>query len=125
MAAGAQVIWTRHGDLAHCAQHRLGAGLLLEGLATAVARDAPLVGRRSGELQQLAPRLRAGVVHGGTRAHLEGLQVETGRFAALLKDHTEQLIYLSRDFLPDRFGRFFLLESSECPRWSAPGRSVH
>ena len=47
------------------------------------------------------------MVHGGTHGHLDGLQIETARLAALLKDHAEQLIYLLRDFLADRFGRFF------------------
>ena len=119
MAARAQVVGTRDGDLADCGQHRLGAQFLIDGLATTAARDAPSVGRRRGELQQPAQRRSAGAVHGRTHSHLDGLQIEAAGVAALLKDHAQQLVYFTRDFLTDRLGRFF----SSGVRVSSMGRA--
>jgi len=51
-------------------------------------------------------------VHGRAHRHLDSLQIEAARFAAGAKDNAQELIYVARDFLEDRFGRFF--SSSVC-----------
>ena len=71
------------------------------------AGNAPLFSRRYRELQQLAERRGPGVMHGRTHRHLGGLQIEAAGLAAALEDHTQQLVYFTRDLLADRFGRFF------------------
>jgi hypothetical protein len=106
MAVRAQIIWTRDGDFAHDAQHWFGAQFLIAGLMAARARDAPLLGR-NGELQQLAERCGAGVVQGRSHSHLGRFQIEAACLAALLKDNAQELVYFPRDFLADRFRRFF------------------
>ena len=92
---------------AHRGQHRFGAQFLIASLVTAGARDAPLFGCGSRELQQLVERRSAGMVHGRTHRHLGSLQIETARLAALLEDDAQELIYFARDLLADRFRRFF------------------
>ena len=66
-----------------------------------------MLGRWNRELQQLAERRGAGVVHGRTHGHLGRLHVEMARLAALLEDDAQELAYFARDFLPDGFDRFF------------------
>src|SRR5438445_6093807 len=69
------------------------------------ARNTPLLG--DGELQQLAERRGAGVMHGRTQGHLRSLQIEMARLAALLENQMQELFYFARDLLTDGFGRFF------------------
>jgi len=83
------------------------AQFLKVGLVAARARNAPLLSRRNGELQQRAERRGASVMHGGAHRHLDGLQIETARLAALLEDDPQELVYFADDFLTDRFRRFF------------------
>jgi hypothetical protein len=52
----------------------------------------------------------------GWSRHLDSLQIEVARLAASAKDNAQELIYVARDFLEDRFGRFF--SSSVCSVWS-------
>jgi hypothetical protein len=46
-------------------------------------------------------------MHGRAHRHLDGFQIETARLAATIEDDAQQLVYFARDFLADRFGRFF------------------
>jgi hypothetical protein len=46
-------------------------------------------------------------MHSRTHGHLDGFQIETATLAAAVEDDAQQLIYFARDFLLDRFGRFF------------------
>jgi len=46
-------------------------------------------------------------MHGRTQRHLDGFQIESAGLAASGENDTQQLIYFARDFLADRFGRFF------------------
>jgi hypothetical protein len=46
-------------------------------------------------------------MHGRAGRHFHGFQIEASRFAESGEDHTQQLTYFPRDFLLDRFGRFF------------------
>jgi hypothetical protein len=54
-------------------------------------KDAPPLGSRGFQWPEFAERRGAGVMHGGTHRHLDGFQVETARFAAIIEDHTQQL----------------------------------
>jgi hypothetical protein len=103
----AQVVGRGDGGLAYRGQHWFGAQFQIAGGVATRASKAPLLGRWDRELQQLAERRGSGVMHGGTHRHRNGLQIETARPAALQEDHTQELVYLVRDFLTDRFGRFF------------------
>ena len=73
----------------------------------ASARDGPLVGSRGWELQQFAQRCRPGLMHGRSHSHLQGFQIQTPRLAAGTEGEAQQLVYFARDFLTDRFRRFF------------------
>lgn len=64
VAVRAQVIRARNVGLAHGSEQRFGAQFLIDGRMAARARDAPLLGRRNGELQQLAERPGTGVMEG-------------------------------------------------------------
>src|ERR1035437_6757566 len=46
-------------------------------------------------------------MQGRTHGHLDGFQIETATLAAVVEDDAQELIYFARDFLLDRFGRFF------------------
>src|ERR1035437_7194655 len=71
------------------------------------ARNGALIGGRRRELQEFAQRSCPSVVHGRAHRHLDSLQIEAARFAASTKDDAQELIYVVRDCLKDRFGRFF------------------
>jgi hypothetical protein len=58
-------------------------------------------------------------MQGPAHRHLEGLQIQTPRLAAALNDDAHQLVYFARDFLADRFCRFF----SAGKRVSSTGRA--
>jgi hypothetical protein len=58
-------------------------------------------------------------VHGGAHSRLHGFQIETSGLAPALENDTQELIYFARDFLTDRFGRFFSWSAS---RSSSIGR---
>ena len=75
-------------------------------VATA-AGNAPLLGCRSRKLQQLVEGCRRGPMEGGAHRHLDGLQVHTAALAVARQVHAQKLVYFARDFLADRFGRFF------------------
>jgi hypothetical protein len=53
----------------------------------AAARKAPLIGSRSGKLQQFGERCGSGVMQGRTHQHLDRFQVHTAALAPALKDH--------------------------------------
>src|ERR1017187_9101313 len=65
------------------------------------------VTRSSRELQEFAERACPSVVHGRAHRHLGGLQIQVPRLTATAKDDTQQLVYFARNFLLDRFRRFF------------------
>lgn len=73
----------------------------------ASAGYGPLVGRWNRKLQQFCQRCGAGLMHGRTHRHFQSFQIHTSRFAAGTEDYTQQLCYFARDFLLDRFRRFF------------------
>src|ERR1039457_3284972 len=73
----------------------------------ASTRKGVLLGGRRRELQEFAERGCPGVVHGRAHSHLDGLQIQMPRPTATTKDDAQQLVYFARDFLLDRFSRFF------------------
>ena len=46
-------------------------------------------------------------MHGRPHSRFEGFQIHTARLVKALEHHTQELLYFARDFLADRFGRFF------------------
>ena len=107
MAVRAQVVGARYFHLAHRGQNRLGAQLPVVSLVAARTRDGSLVGGRNWELQQFGQRGCPGLMHGRAHRHLDGFQIQMPRLAATAEDDAQQLVYFARDFLLDRFGRFF------------------
>jgi hypothetical protein len=47
------------------------------------------------------------MMHGRAHGHLDGFQIQASRLAATVADDAPQLVYFARDFLAERFGRFF------------------
>jgi len=76
-------------------------------LVTARTRDGPLVGSRGWESQQFSQGRGPGMMHGRAHRHFDGFQIQTPRLAATDEDDAQQLVYFARDFLADRFDRFF------------------
>ena len=74
---------------------------------TASTNHRALVGSRGCKLQEFGQRCGASPMHGRADRHFDGFQIETPRFAATGEDRVQQLLYFARDFLADRFGRFF------------------
>src|SRR5450759_4756775 len=70
-------------------------------------RQFPLVPSRGFILQQLGQRCCPGLMHSRAHRHLDGFQIESSRLAPVAEDDTQQLVYFARDFLTDRFSRFF------------------
>jgi len=66
-----------------------------------------LVGCWHWKSQKFGQRGCPGVMHGRTHSHLDSLQIQTPCLAAGAEDDAQQSIYFARDFLLDRFGRFF------------------
>jgi hypothetical protein len=60
-------------------------------------------------------------MHGRAHRHLDGFQIEMSRFAAGAEDDAQQLLYFARDFLLDRFSRFFSWADGEV---SSTGRNA-
>ena len=58
-------------------------------------------------MQQLAQGRRASLMQGGSQGHLDGFQVQPAALGAILKDQPQQMAYFARNFLLERFGRFF------------------
>jgi hypothetical protein len=71
------------------------------------ARNISAGGVGSGKLQQFGQRGRPGLMHGRTHGHLQGFQIPPPRLATGAKGNAQQLFYFARDFLLDRFDRFF------------------
>ena len=88
-------------------------------LATARTRNAPLLGSRCFKLQQFGQCRGACLMHGRTHRHLDRFQIEMVRLLTSVENDTQQLAYFVRDFLLDRFGRFFSCGESE----SSTGRA--
>ena len=76
-------------------------------LATVACNRTLLLCRRGCELQQFGQRGGAGMVHGRAHRHLHCFQIQTPGLAPTVKDDAQELIYFARDFLADRFRRFF------------------
>jgi len=70
-------------------------------------REGPPVRGRDGELQQFGQGGCPGLMHGRAHRHLDGFEIEMSGFAAGREDDAQPLVYFARDFLLDRFGRFF------------------
>ncbi len=88
-------------------------------LTAATAGDAPLLGRRGRKLQQYAQCGGASPMHGRTHSRFDRFQIHTPRPVATLEHDSQELLYLARDLLVDRFGRFF----SSGDRVSSTGRA--
>ena len=82
-------------------------------LVAASTGNVPLVGLRYWELQEFGQGCGARLMHGGTHRHLDSFQIHTARLAASVEDDAQQLVYFARDFLTDRFGRFFSCGDTE------------
>lgn len=76
-------------------------------LVAASTGNFPPVGLWYWELQEFGQRSGTCPMHGGTHRHLDGFQIQTAGLATSVEDDTQQLVYFARDFLTDRFGRFF------------------
>ena len=61
-------------------------------------------------------------MHGRADSHFDGFQIETPRFAAAGGDRAQQLLYFARDFLVDRFARFF--SCGESVSWTGRARQI-
>ena len=107
MTAGAQVVGTRHFRVAYGGKDWLSTQFLVASLVAASARNGPLTGWRGWKLQQFREGCGARLMHGRAYGHLQGFQVQTPRLAERAEDHIQQSVYFARDFLLDRFGRFF------------------
>jgi hypothetical protein len=67
----------------------------------------PLAGRRSGKLKEFGEQRGSGMVHRRPHPHLDRFQIQTAGLAAAREQDAQKLVYFARDFLADRFGRFF------------------
>ena len=74
---------------------------------TAQTGDFKVIGIRLFELQQLRQRHGPGLMHSGADRCLDTLQVESASRLEVAENDAKQLLYLARDFFPDRFGSFF------------------
>jgi hypothetical protein len=59
-------------------------------------------------------------MQGRTDRHLQGFQIQTPRLAAGAEGYAQQLVYFARDFVLDRFRRFFSWADGEV---SSTGRN--
>lgn len=66
-----------------------------------------MIGIRWFEWQQLRKGSSPGLMHSGTDRCLDTLQVEPAARLAVAENDAQQLLYFARDFILDRFGRFF------------------
>ena len=57
--------------------------------------------------QELRQRGSSGLVHGGSHRGLDSFHVEPAFIAALPENNLKKPVYFTRDFLSDRFRRFF------------------
>lgn len=76
-------------------------------LAAGASNLTLLFCRRGCELQQFGQRRRAGMMHSRAHRHLDCFQIQTPSLALATEDDVQELIYFTRDFLADRFRRFF------------------
>jgi len=107
MTVGAEIVGARYFHFPYGGEDSLGAQFPILSPVAAGTRDGSPVNGRGGELQKLGQSGCPGTMHGRTHRHFDGFQIQTPRLAALLKDDAQQLAYFVRDFLLDRFGRFF------------------
>jgi hypothetical protein len=63
-------------------------------------------------------------MHRCPHGHLDCFEIQLTGLAAVLKDDPEEFAYFAFDFLPDRFGRFFSVESACLPKVSC-GKCFH
>jgi hypothetical protein len=75
-----------------------------------------------GKLQQLGQDGCAGLMHRRTHRHFDRFQVQASAFVTPGEDRAQQLLYLARDFLVDRLGRFF--SSGESVSWTGRARQM-
>jgi len=103
----AQVIGPRYVHRAHRGENRFVAQLPVVSLLSATTKNAPVFDSRGRELQQFTQGRGASPMHGRTHSRFDSFQIQTSRLAAALENHTQKLLYFARDFLADRFDRFF------------------
>ena len=77
------------------------------GVLAATTRAGALIGGWDGEAKEFSQRCRARLMHGRAHHHFDGLQIEVASLAMPVEDDAQQLAYFARDFLADRFSRFF------------------
>ena len=78
---------------------------------------------RGWELRRLAQRGGICPVESRAHGHLGPFQIDAPRVAPILEHHPQELFYFARDFLPDRFDRFFSAPFLPSHREAANGRS--
>jgi hypothetical protein len=120
MAVWAQVVGPRYFHAPYRREDRFGAQLPVNGLPAASARQSAPIGGRLRELQELAQRCGPSLMHRRTHRHLDGFHIQTLGLAPVLEDDAQQLRYFARDFLLDRFRRFFSWADDEV---SSTGRN--
>jgi hypothetical protein len=107
MAVGAQIVGARYFHPAHGSENPLGAQFPVVSWAAASTEHRALIGRRGWKSHELGQGGGSSLMHRRPHRHFDGFQIEVPGFAAPGEDGTQQLLYLARDFLADRFGRFF------------------
>jgi hypothetical protein len=117
----AQVVGARDLHLIYHRQHRLGAQFPVMGALPARTGQLTLIRSRGGKLQQLGQGGGTRTVHGRADCGLDRFQIQMPGLAPATEDHTQKLIYFARDFLADRFCRFFSWADGIA---SATGRSL-
>ena len=103
----AQIVRSRYVYGAHYGEDWLAAQLAVVSLLTARTFYRALVSGWDLELQQFGQDNGAGPMHGRAYGCFDGFQIEMTSFPATGENRTQELFYFARDFLADRFGRFF------------------
>jgi len=103
----AQIIRPRHVYRAHRREDRLGPQFPVMRLPAASASHGAMVGVGRWKLEQFGQRRRTGAVHGRTHGRLDRFQIQTACLVSAAENNPQKLIYFARDFLADRFRRFF------------------
>ena len=103
----AQIIWPHDLGWPHGGEHRFGAQFAVVRLLAAGTRNRTLVRSRDGETQQFGQRAGPRLMQGRAHRHFDGFQIQPPALTAAAEDHAQKLVYFARDFLADRFDRFF------------------
>jgi hypothetical protein len=103
----AQVVGPRYVYWAHHREDRLDTQFPVTRLPAATAGHGVVVGVGRGKLEQFGQGRRTCTVHGRTHSHFDGFQIQAACFALAAENNPQKLVYFARDFLADRFRRFF------------------